>query len=879
MHSQNPLQLFKAIYRYAKIPFGRRSGQTAPQAFVFGAPHEKQRLRRLFPMTKFIFRKEGTTKWEFYLSIAPWMLANKNSSVYSSGPLARYIELFCARYGIPVTDVATLNSAEKVKSESRSPTNGKRKIETIPKWFRPMPGVELRDKVGGRLPLFLYLPWIAEHGDVLIGKIGDDAYDLAPFDMIKSIDDREVRRDVMRFARDYPDLYRKMVVRRLVPLRSRIDGFIVTFDWSPIMRIIVTVCRDLGIPTILIPHESVFVAREMYYVDINAKASVPLSDVILGWGNLQREIFTERGYPADRFISVGAPKFDSYHDYNAQLTRSQYCRLFGLDPNKKIILFASQPLDSQLDAKVARLAQSTAIDDLLDYASTNDVQLIVRLPPSKDDILGAPLRQKITLSPVAAYDDATCYMVNPEEAIFHADLVASVNSTMLFEGILAGKPAISMRYIDFKPFWEEFGILGVSTKEQAFSLLDTMLKGEWRVDPAKLSRAAGMFGIGEFDGKATVRIRDYLRKLVQKNDSDSINIELRQGPEDRLIAGIPVDVVALHTSDKASDTSQKYLKPLLKARTLVNSKTCTKSELSSVDVFLQWGIAKTAGKRRQHDIANALGRSTVIIEDGFIRSVGIGLSGEPALAVILDDTTAYYDAIHVSRLERLLQSGPDITEQESTRAKTAIQTIVRNRVSKYNHAPDIKLSIGRPNAKKILLVDQRYGDQSVASGLAGEDTFERMLHEAIESGPDYDIIVKQHPDAITGGKTSYFNNTVLGKYQSIMPNLYTIAFDINPFALFDIVDVVHVATSGMGFEAAMAGKQVVCHGMPYFAGWGITSDRVKLPRRSRRRSIEDVFHFAYIESSRYYNPDSQKASEIEDVIEYIVRQRKPSANL
>lgn len=318
---------------------------------------------------------------------------------------------------------------------------------------------------------------------------------------------------------------------------------------------------------------------------------------------------------------------------------------------------------------------------------------------------------------------------------------------------------------------------------------------------------------------------------------------------------------------------QKYLAPMVNARKLISSRTPDLKLLASVEVFLQWGITPNAAKAAQADAARALGRPVVYVEDGFIRSVAIGLSGTPTLSIIMDDRTAYYDATQVSRLESLLQDGPDLTPDQHARARQVIDRIVARRISKYNHAPDARLAIGEPGRPKLLLVDQRFGDQSVASGLASEESYDAMLFDAIRERPDHDIIVKQHPDAISGGKAAYFTPERLAKIANLTPRLYPVAYEVNPYALFDLAEEVWVGTSGMGFEALMAGCRVRCYGVPYYSGWGVTDDRQTLPRRSRRRSVEDLFHFAWIALSRYVDPEAGRACEIEEVIEHICRER------
>ncbi len=753
------------------------------------------------------------------------------------------------------------------------------KPTNIPTWFQPEIGPELEQILKGDLPVFLYVPWIAEHGDELISRITDEQqYRLAPLDFVKGVDDNTVRRNVLRFARTSPHIYRRMLLRRLIPLRNRVRGVIFSFDWAPIMRIIASVCEELEIPRILVPHESVFIDRHQYYLDKTAFSSVPVADVVLGWGNLQRDIFTERGYPASRFITVGPPKFDSYKDYRPQLTRAQFCQVFGLDPARKTILFASQTLDSQVDTVMARAAQCQVITDLLDTAEAKGMQLIVRLPPSRDNIIAAALDERMQLSPHAAIDDAQCYLVSPEEALYHADLVTSINSTMLFEGLLMGRPAFSAKYISFDSIWQQAGIPAVHNREELVTQIEKMvLDGTWERSAEGFAWAANMFSCGVFDGGASTRIRTFLTEVV----TGQRTIPLRPKALTRLLdpqdGDDQLDVVGLPSDDYLLKGTQKYLPQLLKARRAIDSTNGLKdvAALASADLFFQWGkrgILAGLGKDLQLQVSLALGRPTLILEDGFIRSVGIGLSGEPGLSIILDDTTAFYDATRPSRLHRLLQDGPELTPEQTVRARLAIDKIVATKVSKYNAAPDFALGAGTPGKKKVLLVDQRLGDQSVTSGLADEFSFKRMLQDAIRLHPDCDILIKKHPDAITGGKESYYNEERLVSVKG-MKNVFPVMVDINPYALLADVDEVYVVSSHLGFEALLAGKKVHCYGAPFYAGWGLTDDEIPVPGRTRKRRLEDIFHFAYIASSRYFHPELDRVVEVEELIDYVREQR------
>jgi hypothetical protein len=678
-----------------------------------------------------------------------------------------------------------------------------------------------------------------------------------------------VRIDVLRFARTNPILYKKMVRNKLVQICANIKGFIFTFDWTPAIRIIVDVCKELDIPTILIPHESVFFHPNKYYCDIQwAQASIPVADNIWGWGEIQQKIFIGRGYPGERFEIVGSPKLDQYKNYQPKITKEQFCRLYGLKNNKTIILFASQYLDSQLNRKLALEAQRQSVKDVVEYCKHNNCQMIFRFPPNDRTVLNKATIEAIKDIDFVAIDEASCYLTSPEESIYHSDIIISLNSTMLFEGVLLSKKAISVRYLEFSAIWDESVIPAAKTKEQLFTLLDKALLGHWSVDSTEFNKLAHDFSIGVFDGLAGERIKNNLCDIA----TDKRKITKYNYGYEAFLDGEIVDVACITSTEKALETTQLYLKNLLQVRTLLAENDLKTKNIASVDIFYQRGIVPNNKKMVQKSYAKSINKPIIVLEDGFIRSINIGLSGEPSLSIIFDSHTAYYDATKASQLENLLNSDIKLNKETIDYCKKCISKIVMHRVSKYNRAPCYKLNLGNPNKRKILLVDQRYNKASVKYGLGDNSSFANMLQDALSHYNDYDIIIKRHPDAITGGKQSYFNKDLLSPFK-YANNIFLYDDDINPYALFDLVDDVFVCSSRMGFEALMAGKKVHCYGMPFYAGWGITEDKIVLDRRSKKRSVEEIFYFAYIVLSRYWNPDKNSIAKVDEIVDYITEHR------
>jgi len=293
--------------------------------------------------------------------------------------------------------------------------------------------------------------------------------------------------------------------------------------------------------------------------------------------------------------------------------------------------------------------------------------------------------------------------------------------------------------------------------------------------------------------------------------------------------------------------------------------------LKKIKRVIGWGHKPTAKRARQYALEHGL--PYVALEDGFLRSLTLASAGYPGMALVVDHQGIYYDARQPSDLEQLINEAPTRQgEALLTRARAAIESLRNHRLSKYNHAPERKLPAQKPGVQRLLVVDQTAEDASIIGGMANPETFLAMLREAcaIEG---VEVWVKVHPDVIAGKKRGY----LLDEARKL--NCTLLSDDINPWCLFEQIDGVHVVTSQLGFEALMAGLPVTCHGMPFYAGWGLTDDRQQCPRRGISRTLEQVFAAAYLEYSRYANPYTHQASSLEEIIQLLADQKRQAERL
>lgn len=314
---------------------------------------------------------------------------------------------------------------------------------------------------------------------------------------------------------------------------------------------------------------------------------------------------------------------------------------------------------------------------------------------------------------------------------------------------------------------------------------------------------------------------------------------------------------------------QKFLTSFLD-RNLANNPR----EFKNADSVICWGFRPSSIKAEKYARSHQL--PCWQLEDGFLRSYYTG-DLSPLLALIIDQTSVYYESRRASDLETMINDVSLDSIDVMTQVKLSRDAILKFHLSKYNHAPDLNNAVLRSDdLARVLVVDQTYGDMSVVCGGASEASFSDMVDTALAENPNATIYIKTHPEVTSGRKKGYLTHI------QDSDRIVMIRDDVNPIDLIQKMDKVYVVTSQMGFEALMCGKPVVCFGVPWYAGWGVTDDRVidspAWARRTKKRTVDELFAAAYLHYTRYLNPFTHERGTIFDVIEWLVLQKKMVAN-
>lgn len=252
-------------------------------------------------------------------------------------------------------------------------------------------------------------------------------------------------------------------------------------------------------------------------------------------------------------------------------------------------------------------------------------------------------------------------------------------------------------------------------------------------------------------------------------------------------------------------------------------------------VLLLWGRRPVPAGVAQHV-------RIVRLEDGFLRSVGLGADLVQPLSWVLDQRGMYYDATCESDLEHLLQTttfGPDLL----ARAARLRHRIIENGLTKYNIGT---AGWHRPIGKHVILVPgQVESDASLRFGAPLTRTNMGLLQQVRAANPHAHIVYKPHPDVVAGLRGKGWEENGANQWCD------EVVSDVGMANMLAAVDEVHVLTSLAGFEALLRGLPVTCYGQPFYAGWGLTADVLALPRRTRRLLLDELVAAALIVYPRY----------------------------
>lgn len=256
------------------------------------------------------------------------------------------------------------------------------------------------------------------------------------------------------------------------------------------------------------------------------------------------------------------------------------------------------------------------------------------------------------------------------------------------------------------------------------------------------------------------------------------------------------------------------------------------------------------------------------VEDGFIRSIGLGSEQTQPYSLIIDRRGIYFDPNQPSDLEEILQNH-QFTPQEIERAQKIRAFLVDKKISKYNLYDNVQLYL--PKDRTVILVPGQVDDDaSIRFGAPGMSNL-KLLQQVRLNRPDAYIVYKPHPDVLKKKRIGHIDESEALKYCD------QVVTKVGIDSVLSSADEVHTMTSLVGFEALLRGVQVVTYGMPFYAGWGLSQDMHFCERRTRKLSIDELSAGVYILYPTYIEPETKEQCEIEILLIYLDKNKHQPA--
>lgn len=439
--------------------------------------------------------------------------------------------------------------------------------------------------------------------------------------------------------------------------------------------------------------------------------------------------------------------------------------------------------------------------------------------------------------------------VNPLSLIQQMSKVYVVSSTMGFEALLAGKPVTCFGV----PWYAGWGVTDDRQPNH----------------PAMQRRAAGTGrrrSVDELFAAAYLHYTRYLNPYTHQRGeiTDVMRWLVQQKQVAQRYAGRMICVGFRRW--KAAN-----LRPMLslypeKVLFVKNAAEAAALQPVKDDCLVCWGRVPPAGVQ---ELAEQTGVRLLRMEDGFVRSVGLGSDLIPPQSFVLDAKGIYFDPGQPSELEDLLNHR-ECTAHDVERARKVRECIVQHRLTKYNLEPNTPVQWGSAGRQVVLVPGQVEDDASIRFGCdveRGVHTNLGLLQAARAQFPDAFIVYKPHPDVASGNRKGRL------ALQQAMHYADAVETQASVVSCVEACDVVVTMTSLTGFDALLRGKRVVVHGRPFYAGWGLTEDVLPVPRRLRQRSLDELVYCALIAYPLYWDPVLKGYTSCEAVLEQL-RQRR-----
>ncbi len=221
-------------------------------------------------------------------------------------------------------------------------------------------------------------------------------------------------------------------------------------------------------------------------------------------------------------------------------------------------------------------------------------------------------------------------------------------------------------------------------------------------------------------------------------------------------------------------------------------------------------------------------------------------------------------------LRRLPSAFPALAPHDREEAKELVDSLLAYRLSSDRYAPDASpYQLSTPSGRKrVLIIDEEHmGKGDLRKVLATERSFVDMLESAKKEHSGAAFFLLEPKSVRSNKKKGYLRKLAEANGVKVLSN------DVSSISILEQAEVVYTVSSYLGVDAIFLGKKVNCFGMPFYAGWGLTKDKIQIDRRNVKRSREEFFAALCLFFTRYRHPITGASCSFQEILRFIILQR------
>ncbi|MFH1202758.1 MAG: UDP-N-acetylglucosamine 2-epimerase [Candidatus Omnitrophota bacterium] len=287
-----------------------------------------------------------------------------------------------------------------------------------------------------------------------------------------------------------------------------IKSIVLRADGREIEKTIIMAARELNIPTLYITH-GVLSENNGHDILFCTKTAV--------WGQADFDRYISLGNPTNKLAITGSPKYDRIYSKSQESERKIIYKKLGLDPKKKFIILATQPITkfssyrTEDENEVLLRSVIASIKKI-----PNNIKLVVKLHPFEDYSIYERLIKKIGSENFILVRDIDIF------ALIRASiLLMTVNSTVGLEAMILDKPLITINLTkrkDALPFAERGAALGVYKAEDIAPAIEGLLENaKLKEELVSNRKKLVAYYAGKLDGCSSQRIVELINTMSATN--------------------------------------------------------------------------------------------------------------------------------------------------------------------------------------------------------------------------------------------------------------------------------------------------------------------------------------------------------------------------